>query len=369
MARVRVPNFRVAAEHIALVANGATNVVSLWRETNTVLARAVPHYMAPCWFTLDPAALLATSHFQEGLPEIPPEWLAQEYLEEDYNKMAEVASSASGISSLEEATEGEPARSPRYRDQMVPWGAGHELLVALRTGGDTWAMLGLYRELGAEPFTPAEREFLWDIAPHLARGARQALLVGESTEPIAEDSPGMLILTNRLERDSATALAERWLDELQPPGVTAALPVAVNSVAAAVVAGEPAPTVRVRSRAGRWFVIHGARLTQDQIGIVMEPASPSRVAGILMAAYGLSSREQELTALALRGRGTREIADQLSISPHTVQQHFKSIFEKTGVNSRRDLVGKVFFSHYEPRLRDNERRAADGRPLRYSPIP
>lgn len=127
---------------------------------------------------------------------------------------------------------------------------------------------------------------------------------------------------------------------------------------------------RVLARSGSWLVLHGAVLSSldaRRVAVIVEPAHPARIAPLLMAAYGLTEREQEVTRFVLTGSSTTEIADALVVSAHTVQQHLKSVFDKTGVRSRRDLVGRVFFSHYEPRLRDNESRAAGGRPLRGGP--
>ena len=128
---------------------------------------------------------------------------------------------------------------------------------------------------------------------------------------------------------------------------------------------------RVLSRSGTWVVLHGATLVSDgatRVAVIVEPAQPARLVPLLMSAYGLTEREQEVTRLVLQGESTGGIAERLVVSPHTVQQHLKNIFEKTGVRSRRDLVGKVFFSHYEPRLRDNEDRAQREQPLRGGPM-
>jgi DNA-binding CsgD family transcriptional regulator len=118
-------------------------------------------------------------------------------------------------------------------------------------------------------------------------------------------------------------------------------------------------------------VLHGAALVADgarRVAVIVEPAQPARIAPLLMAAYGLTEREQDVTRLVLRGDSTAQIAVSLSVSPQTVQQHLKSVFEKTGVRSRRELVGRVFFAHYEPRLRDNERRTIAGAPVRGGPV-
>jgi DNA-binding CsgD family transcriptional regulator len=87
-----------------------------------------------------------------------------------------------------------------------------------------------------------------------------------------------------------------------------------------------------------------------------------------MSAYGLTQREQQLTRLVLQGFSTIDIADHLVISVHTVQGHLRNVFTKTGVRARRDLVTKIFFAHYEPRLRDNKQRTATNRPLRGGPV-
>ncbi len=369
-----------ALDKLRRLAAEPRDLVSFWREADGVLAETVPHFTAPCWYTLDPASLLITSHYNTQMPELPPESLALEYYDDDVNKLVDVVRSERGWSTLHEATGGDPACSPRWHANIA-MGGDQELIAALRNrDGQAWGAVGLYREVGQPLFDREECGFLAAASSYLADGARRGLLVGEATDPEGPDAPGLVVVNDRWEIESTTPGVQRWLEEL-PDGDLAAgrLPSALLTVAARALrsaqhaaedgAAELA-VARVLARSGNWLVLHGAVLSSldaRRVAVIVEPAHPARIAPLLMAAYGLTEREQEVTRFVLTGSSTTEIADALVVSAHTVQQHLKSVFDKTGVRSRRDLVGRVFFSHYEPRLRDNESRAAGGRPLRGGP--
>ena len=80
----------------------------------------------------------------------------------------------------------------------------------------------------------------------------------------------------------------------------------------------------------------------------------------MLRAYGLSSRENEVARLVLLGRSTPEISAALFVSPNTVQDHLKSIFDKVGVRSRKELVGHIFFEHYLPKVSEDARPGSTG---------
>jgi DNA-binding CsgD family transcriptional regulator len=368
-----------AAERIAELSGRGHDLVTFWQECTEVLEAAVPHYDKPCWYTLDPASLLITSHYHDGLPEYPPKMLRHEYYGDDVNQISDVVRSESGISTLHEATGGDPSSSPSWQMNMA-MGGDQEMIAALRTGGAVWGAVGLYRAPGEPLFDSEEKAFLKAIGPDLATGARTGLLVGEARDPEWPDSPGLVVLSEEGEVESTTAGVKRWLSDLPDGDLDAGrLPSAVHAVAGRALRtaeshddpGEVA-LARVLSRSGTWIVLHGTSLVASgsrRAAVIVEPAHPARVTPRLMSAYGLTEREQEVTRLVLRGDSTAQIAERLVVSPHTVQQHLKKIFEKTAVRSRRELVGKVFFAHYEPRFRDNETRALNGDPLRGEPFP
>ena len=87
-----------------------------------------------------------------------------------------------------------------------------------------------------------------------------------------------------------------------------------------------------------------------RVAVILEPVPSPELAPLIAAAYGLTDRERLVTEHVARGLSTNEIASQLFLSPYTVQDHLKSIFEKTGVSARGELVARLFFDHYAPHM-------------------
>jgi DNA-binding CsgD family transcriptional regulator len=132
---------------------------------------------------------------------------------------------------------------------------------------------------------------------------------------------------------------------------------ALVSRARRVAHGESDVLPRIRSRTwdGTWLVLHAAPLggSDDRTGdvvVTIEPARPQELIELVASAFGLTQREREVVTILLRGADTKEIAAEMHVSPYTVQDHLKSIFEKADVTSRRELVARIYFNQYALRM-------------------
>jgi DNA-binding NarL/FixJ family response regulator len=83
---------------------------------------------------------------------------------------------------------------------------------------------------------------------------------------------------------------------------------------------------------------------------VLERAPSPQATALRLEAHGVTEREREVAALLARGLTNVAIAEQLVLSPYTVQDHIRSLFEKTGVGSRQELVARVFLDDYLPQI-------------------
>jgi DNA-binding CsgD family transcriptional regulator len=341
-------------------------------EALRLLRRVIP--VDSFWFaTADPATLLFTSSVVQDIPEhATAAFIANEFLQADVNKWVQLARASPCANSLYLATHGQLDISPRYREILAPLGFGDELRVALRDGSSCWGFMCLHREQSSPAFTSEEVAFLSRLAPHLAKGLRNALLIGNADVVPGSNGPGVVVLADDLSVVATTRGAERWLAELADWPRRRELPQAVYGVSARLralerdgaVRPELMPRIRVQARSGRWLVLHASRLggpgAPSQTAIIVEPAEPTAVAPLILEAYDLTGREAQVAQLVLQGVSTEEIAATLSISSLTVQQHLKAVFEKTGVRSRRDLVAQIFTQHYLPRIFSGNRLGVDG---------
>ena len=321
--------------------------------------QASVRFDSSCWLTLDPATLLPTSHFTREFGFEHLMMLASnEYLEDDVNKFAVLARATPPVGILSAATGGTLERSARYSGVLAPNGYrdGDELRAVFLDGDTAWGCLAIHRRRGR--FEERDAAIVADLVRPIGDGIRRAVLTSASATNQAPSDPGLIVLAADDSIDSMTAGAAHWLGELvDSTGDGGAVPLVVvtlASVARRVANGHTSDAARARlpMRSGGWLLAHASVLdgAGERVGVMLDPARQPAIPSLLVEAYGLSRQEREVTRRVLQGLSTREIADELRISAYTVQDHLKSVFERVGVRSRRELVATLFTQHYAPRL-------------------
>jgi DNA-binding CsgD family transcriptional regulator len=349
---------RARAEIVRLAQDGLD-----WMEFATrvsVTIDGVVPFQRSCWHTVDPGTVLFTGSLNRNLG-CSGTWLAEhEYVIEDVNKWWFLARSGRRAGATSLATHGDLMRCARHRSH-AEYGIGDELRGSFVVDETYWGAAGFLRERDEPWFTQEEVRFLADLSEPIADGLRRALVVAMAPKAVGHDGPGVVVFDPDGEAESVSPAAERWIAQMAevPPPTTPSESKLVQAVAVQARRLRPgqdplelSARSRVRTRSGHWLLLYGTRLTGRAGGrtaVIIQPATPDEVAPLVALSYGLTEREVQVTRLCLQGESTQRIARTLNVSPYTVQDHFKSIFDKTGARSRGQLVGQVFLEHLVPR--------------------
>lgn len=345
----------------------ADDASDVFAETSNRLRRLVP-FDAAVWVTADPATGLPTAPTRiDALHDVTAEQCSdnwrREYLVSDVNLFRDVARSPTPAAGLRTVA-GDPARSPRYRKLLQPLGFDDELRAVFRAGDSAWGLVSLMRGDGRAPFTSQETEMVASLAAPIGEALRVRARPTEALGGLVRhDQPGLMLFDANTELVSTNEQAKAWLAELPedrglPTDLGIEVPMWVLATVFRAAAGCPGhgdgtARARVRTRRGPWLVCH-ASCVRDAGGspqntvAVIEAAKAAEIAPIIVQAYDLSDREQQITRLIARGASTTEIASELFLSSHTVRDHVKAIFGKVEVASRGELVAKLFAEYYEP---------------------
>ncbi|WP_411732062.1 helix-turn-helix transcriptional regulator [Paeniglutamicibacter sp.] len=255
--------------------------------------------------------------------------------------------------SLAAVTDGELSRSESWARVLCRYGITDVLSMVFADRWGIWGWLDLWRGDGAGTFTGEEAEQLSALAPVIATGlrhcsARQFQVGTDAGAPTHDQA--VLVLADDLRIISQTGSAALWLDLLQPgPSPHQGIPAEVLNVAAQLLAteqrvdGHPASSL-VHVGEGVWARLSASRMNSPAggaaapIAVTIQDALPAERMAVFQRCFALSPRECQLLELAASGLDTAALAHTLGIGRYTVQDQFKSLFGKCGVQSRGALV-------------------------------
>jgi DNA-binding CsgD family transcriptional regulator len=351
---------------IEVLSRAGLDMATFMAELDESLQRAVPH-VAACLATVDPATLLLTSTYKfgdlYGKDEHDMEWSLHEYGGDSPTSFMNLVGRPTPATSVHIETGGrlhECTRMERLINNYFSY--TDEARMVGRQGGCTWGGLAIFRGPGEAPFSEAEVAYLASLSDTYATGLRSGLLARLAGSLVEHREVGpAVVIVGRDNRVAQTSMgAEGLLRELASAPNMADTSGTIFSLVAwarAFAAGrvDRLPRARVRMPSGRWLVLNASPLAgpdgpSGEVVISIEEARPPEIVPLVVSAFQLTPRERDVTQLVLQGVDTKDIAKALNLSRYTVQDHLKSVFEKADVRSRRELVSRVYFDQYMPRM-------------------
>jgi DNA-binding CsgD family transcriptional regulator len=346
-----------ARERIGAVIWEPVDAKRLRRQVLAVL-REVIDFDAYVWLLTDPVTTVGAAPLADVpcLPELPA--LIKAKYATPVNRWTVLQLQKSPAGTLSDAAGGELDRSLMWRDVLCRYGIGDVASVVFADQFGCWGFLDLWRNNTRGSFSAADAGFLAAAAAPLATALRHCqarTFIDPATQHRPDLGPVVLTLDDDLRITSRTAASRGWLDALLPPKADErSIPASAYNVAAQLLAVEqgvdthPA-LARTHLADGFWLALRAARLSPDQppasgtatIVVTIEEASAAERVELFGRAFGLSAREYELLGLLATGSDTRRMAREMSLSEHTIQDHLKSIFAKTGAHDRVTVLSRA----------------------------
>lgn len=234
---------------------------------------------------------------------------------------------------LTEVISSRQLKDSEYGTDFQPMaGVFYESCTILGAQGDSAGVMGLHRPRGDRDFTAREQHILNHILPHFAhslhfRGLTQGRFPSSDNGELVLDEDGR--------------------------------PLSMNEEAQRILQGVPLASLPVSQGDGRPTFFSTARGTYrlrrlshypktKQCTVYLSPWPPRHVLDVKLSTFPLTTRQQEIARLVIRGYANRDIAEQLFVCEQTVKDHLHDIFRQLHIRRRTELVSRVLGLNMRP---------------------
>jgi DNA-binding CsgD family transcriptional regulator len=334
------PSATQAHRHVTALAQADLPVHELGAELSAALSGLIPHE-GYCLIGFDPVSGLRTFTTERNtLAGDPAPMVRNETVEHDLHRFTDLARRPSPVGTLGSGAPGEE-RSPRLHEILAGQGFSRELRLALRGRGTLWGALVLLRERGRPAFTDQEAVAAAAIAEPLTRAVRQ-VSVRPPAQPPPPLPPGVVVVGPDDTAEGISSQAAAWLSDFHTAEHPLPYVVLLAVAAARSQHGARADQLaRIRTRSGRWLCLAACLLGGERVAVVLQPATSDQLLPALAAWHGLTPRQLDVVHLLLQACSIKQIARRLDLSPHTVEDHLKTLYRKTGTNSQQGLIAAL----------------------------